>query len=70
MTNVIFGFKKRNNIINQVLDESSGVIVDSPALEANADIFETVKSAKVLGITLRGDLKWNDHVDVITGKAS
>lgn len=42
--------KRRNNIINQVLDESSGVIVDIPALEANADIFETVKSAKVLGI--------------------
>ena len=45
--------------------------VDIPALEVNTNIFETVKSAKVLGITLRGDLNWNDHVlDNITAKAS
>ena len=38
--------------------------------EANGNSFETIKSAKVLGVTIRGNLKWNDHVDNITVKAS
>ena len=29
-----------------------------------------MKSAKILGVTVRNDLKWNDHVDNITAKAS
>lgn len=37
---------------------------------ANGTTFKIVKSAKILGVTLRGDLKWNDHVDNITAKAS
>ena len=32
--------------------------------------FEIVKSAKILGVTERNDLKWNDHVDNITAKAT
>ena len=32
--------------------------------------FERVSSAKVLGITLRNDLKWNDHIEIITLKAA
>ena len=28
--------------------------------------FERVSSAKVLGVTISNDLKWNDHVDTIT----
>ena len=40
-------------------------------IEANGNSFETInKSAKVLGVTIRGNLKWNDHVDNITVKAS
>ena len=39
-------------------------------IEACGNSFETIKSAKVLGVTLRGDLKWNDYVDNITVKAS
>ena len=32
--------------------------------------FEKVSSAKVLGVTISNDLKWNDHVDTITSKAA
>ena len=31
--------------------------VDIPALEVNTNTFETVKSAKVVGVTIRDDLK-------------
>ena len=44
--------------------------LDIPALEVNTNVFETVKSAKVLGVTLRDDLKWNDHGGNITANAS
>ena len=39
-------------------------------IEANGNFFETIKSAKVLGVTIRGNWKWNDHIDNITVKAS
>ena len=32
--------------------------------------FERVSSAKGLGVIIRNDLKWNDHVDTITSKAA
>ena len=32
--------------------------------------FERVSFAKVLGVTISNDLKWNDHVDTITSKAA
>ena len=32
-------------------------------IEANGNSIETIKSAKVLGVTIRGNLKWNDHID-------
>ena len=32
--------------------------------------FESVTSAKVLGVTIRNDFKWNDHIEIITSKAS
>ena len=31
---------------------------------------EVVSQSKVLGVTISDDLKWNQHVDYITGKAS
>ena len=33
-------------------------------------LLERVTSIKSLGVTLRSDLKWNDHVNIITSKAS
>ena len=39
-------------------------------LEVNGNAFEIVKSVKILGVTIRNGLKWNDHVDNITAKAS
>ena len=39
-------------------------------IEANGNSIETIKSAKVLGVTIRGNLKWNDHIDNISVKAS
>lgn len=44
--------------------------VDIPALEVNANTFETAKSAKVLGVTLRDYLTWNDYVGNIIAKTS
>ena len=44
--------------------------LDTVSLQANGNAFGIVKSAKVLGVTVRSDLKWNDHVDNITAKAS
>ena len=44
--------------------------LDTVSLEANGNAFEIVKSAKILGVTVRNDLKWIDHVDDITMKAS
>ena len=43
---------------------STVAVVD---LKFPTNTFETVKSAKVVGVTLRDDLKWNDHVGNITG---
>ena len=44
--------------------------LDTVSLEANGNAFEIVKSAKILGVTVRNDLEWIDHVDDITMKAS
>ena len=43
--------------------------MDAVSLKANGNAFEIVKSAKILGVTIRNDLKWDDHVDNITAKA-
>ena len=32
--------------------------------------FEQVSTAKILGVTFRQELKWNDHIDNITAKAA
>ena len=42
----------------------------SSSLESEGKQFEVVKSAKILGLTIRDDLKWNDHIDNVTVKAS
>ena len=39
-------------------------------LESEGKQFEVVKSAKILGLTVRDDLKCNDHIDNVTVKAS
>ena len=39
-------------------------------LESEGKQFEVVKSAKIIGLTVRDDLKWNDHIDNVTIKAS
>ena len=36
----------------------------------DAKPLERVSSAKVLGVIIKNDLKWNDHVDTITNKAA
>ena len=33
-------------------------------------LFKNVKSAKYLGITITGNLKWNTHIDNIKAKAN
>ena len=42
----------------------------STPLESEGKQFAVVKSAKILGLTVRDDLKWNDHIDNVTVKAS
>ena len=32
--------------------------------------FERVSTAKVLGVTIRSDFKWKNHIDIITAKAA
>ena len=49
---------------------SKGSNLDTDSLKANGIAFEILKSAKILGLTVRNDLKWNDHLDNITAKAS
>ena len=44
--------------------------LDTDSLKANGIAFEIAKSAKILGLTVRNDLKWKDHLDNVTGKAS
>ena len=39
-------------------------------LESEGKQFEVVKSARILGLTVRDDLKWNDRIDNVTVKAS
>lgn len=39
-------------------------------VEVNGQSLERVSTAKILGVTFRNDLKWNDHVDLITSKAA
>lgn len=39
-------------------------------VEINDQCFEVVKSAKILGVTVTDDLKWNSHVGNIVLKAS
>ena len=39
-------------------------------LESDGLNFERVSSAKLLGVTIRNDLKWNDHIEIITTKAA
>ena len=41
-----------------------------PPVELDGLAFETVNSAKVLGVTIRDDFKWNDHVLNVTSKAA
>ena len=36
----------------------------------NGAIIEHVKKAKILGLVITDDLKWNDHVNKITIKAA
>ena len=43
--------------------------IDDP-ITVNDLAFEVVQSVKILGVTIREDLKWNDHVTEITHKAS
>ena len=42
----------------------------STPLESEGKQFEVVKSAEILGLTVRDNLKWNDHIDNVTVKAS
>ena len=44
--------------------------LDTDSLKANGIAFEIAKSAKILGLTVRNDLKWKDHLDNVTAKAS
>ena len=39
-------------------------------LESDGKQFEVLKSAKILGFTVRDDLEWNDHINNVTVKAS
>ena len=39
-------------------------------VELDGFVFERVNSAKVLGVTISDDFKWNDHISNVTSKAA
>ena len=39
-------------------------------MEVNGQSLGRVSATKILGITFRNDLKWNNHVDLITSKTA
>ena len=41
-----------------------------PPVELHGFVFERVNSAKVLGVTISDDFKWNDYIFNITSKAA
>ena len=36
----------------------------------NGHFVQSIPTAKILGVTVSKDMKWNDHIEVIIGKAS
>ena len=47
-----------------------GRLFDEIPIKIDGLQFERVSSAKVLGVMISNNLKWNDHVDPITSKAA
>ena len=43
---------------------------DLPQLTIDRIPLETISSHKLLGVQIQDDLKWNEHVDIITKKAA
>jgi hypothetical protein len=41
-----------------------------PLVELNDFQLERVSVAKILGVTIRDDFKWNDHIGIVTVKAA
>ena len=46
------------------------VLPDLAQLTIDGTSLETVNSHKLLGLRIQNDLKWNEHVDIITKKAA
>ena len=44
--------------------------VNNTVFTIGESVVNSVKTAKLLGVTISADLKWNEHVDKIVAKAS
>ena len=55
-TELIISFKKESVLSNPII--------------VNGHPVESVLTAKILGVTVSNDLKWDDYIDIIIGKAS
>lgn len=54
----------------EILTHFKRTPVEHAPVEIDGLSFERVTFVKVLGVTIRNDLKWNDHVDIILTKAA
>ena len=64
--NMKFNIKKSKELVFSFRKSMDEV----PFLEVEGNTIERVKEVKVLGVVLRGDLKWNSHVEYMLRKAN
>ena len=64
----------RQSVVRENVRSAKCLLAKCPAtlssLLIGEQIIETVQSHKVLGLTIQGNLKWNEHINSITAKAS
>jgi hypothetical protein len=58
---------KKTNVINVITKKGLTLL---PMLRPDSTQIETVRSAKLLGVMITDDLKWNDHISYIVNRAT
>ena len=64
--NMIFNVKKTKELVFHFKASQC----DFPVLTIGDDVIERVSEAKILGVTIQSDLKWNSHITNIIKKAN
>ena len=66
VNNMVFNVKKTKEIVFHFGEDQNNF----PSAAIGDDIIEQVPQAKVLGVTIQSDLKWNSHITNIIKKAN